>query len=280
MIRALVAAVIVVGACAAPTQGSVTPPARPQVVLATTTSLQDSGLLDVLVKDFQERTGYRIKATAVGTGAALAIGAKGDADIVVVHAPKAEHEFMDGGNGERRHLFMHNDFVLVGPPGDPAGIRGMKVFDSLRRIAASGSPFISRGDRSGTHLLEIELWQKSGLAPRGPWYVEAATGMGQTLTIASEKRAYTLTDRGTYLSRRAQLELAIHVEKDPPLINLYHVITVSPKRFRGLNVEGANAFADHLLSAQTQELIGKFGVDRFGEPLFFPDAGKSEEDFQ
>lgn len=275
MIRALAALAVVVAACATP---GANVPARTQVVLATTTSFQDSGLLDVLVKDFQERTGYRIKATAVGTGAALAIGAKGDADVVVVHAPRSEREFMAGGNGERRDLFMHNDFVLIGPPGDPAGVKGLKVFDSLRRIAGSGSTFISRGDRSGTHLLEMELWEKTGLRPSGSWYVEAATGMGQTLTIASEKRAYTLTDRGTYLSRKAQLELAIVVEKDPPLTNLYHVITVSPKKSARLNVEGANAFADYLLSARTQELIGKFGVDRFGEPLFFPDAGKREED--
>lgn len=283
MIRALaLAALATIAACAPGTAssqpGDGRPPARRDVLLATTTSFQDSGLLDVLVKDFQDRTGYRIRATAVGTGAALAIGAKGDADVVVVHAPKAEHEFMDAGNGERRHLFMHNDFVLVGPPGDPAGVKGLRVFDSLRAIAGSSATFISRGDRSGTHLLEMDLWQQAGLKPSGRWYVEAATGMGQTLTIASEKRAYTLTDRGTYLSRRGQLELAIIVEKDPPLTNLYHVITVSAKKFRGLNSEGANAFADHLLSPRTQELIRSFGVDRYGEPLFFPDAGKKEED--
>ncbi len=273
----LAALAIVLAACGPAAQAR---PARPDLILATTTSFQDSGLLDVLVKDFQDKTGYRVKATAVGTGAALAIGAKGDADVVVVHAPKAERDFMAAGNGERRQLFMHNDFVIVGPPGDPAGIKGMRVFDGLRRIAAAGAPFISRGDRSGTHLLELDLWQQAGGKPAGAWYVEAATGMGQTLTIASEKRAYTLTDRGTYLSRKAQIELAILIDKDPPLINIYHVITVSPKKFSGLNVEGANAFADHLLSADAQAIIAKFGVDKYGEPLFFPDAGKTEDAFR
>ncbi len=273
---ALAALAILLTACTAPASSA----PRRDVLLATTTSFQDSGLLDVLVKDFQDRTGRRLRATAVGTGAALAIGAKGDADVVVAHAPKAEHEFMSAGNGDRRHLFMHNDFLVVGPPSDPAGIKGKTVFDALRRIAAAGAPFISRGDRSGTHLLEMDLWERSGLKPSGTWYVEAATGMGQTLTIASEKRAYTLTDRGTYLARKAQLELAIAVEKDPPLINLYHVITVHPRKFPGVNNEGANAFADYLLSAPAQQVIKTFGVDRFGEPLFFPDAGKKEEDLQ
>jgi len=170
--------------------------------------------------------------------------------------------------------------VIVGPPADPAGLKGMRVFEGLRRIAAAGAPFISRGDRSGTHLLELDLWQQVGIKPAGGWYVEAATGMGQTLTIASEKRAYTITDRGTYLSRKAQLELGIVIEKDPPLINIYHVITVSPKKSTGLNVEGANAFADYLLSPGAQAIIAKFGVDKYGEPLFFPDAGKTEDAFR
>ena len=259
-----------------------TPANAPQrdILLATTTSFQDSGLLDVLVKDFGDRTGRRVRATAVGTGAALAIGAKGDADVVVVHAPKAEHEFMAAGNGDRRHLFMHNDFIVVGPSGDPAGIRGKPVFEALRRIASAGAAFISRGDRSGTHLLELDLWERTGVKPSGAWYVEAATGMGQTLTIASEKRAYTLTDRGTYLARKSQLELAILVEKDPPLTNLYHVITVHPGKFPRVNNDGANAFADFLLSSRAQELIRTFGVEKLGEPLFFPDAGKKEEDLQ
>ena len=273
---ALAVLAVLVAAC---TPAPASAPQR-DVLLATTTSFQDSGLLDVLVKDFQDRAGRKIRATAVGTGAALAIGAKGDADVLVVHAPKAEREFMAAGNGDRRHLLMHNDFVVVGPPGDPAAVKGKPVFEALRRIASAGGAFISRGDRSGTHLLEMDLWERTGVKPGGAWYVEAATGMGQTLTIAGEKRAYTLTDRGTYLARKGQLELLILVEKDPPLTNLYHVITVHPRKFAGVNNEGANAFADYLLSARAQELIKTFGVEKFGEPLFFPDAGKKEEDLQ
>ncbi|MGH2378941.1 MAG: substrate-binding domain-containing protein [Candidatus Limnocylindria bacterium] len=248
------------------------------ILLATTTSFQDSGLLDVLREDFEERTGHRLRHTAVGTGAALAIGASGDADVLVVHAPTLEREFMASGHGARRELVMHNDFVIVGPPSDPAEISGLATLEALRRIAGTGAAFISRGDRSGTHLLETLLWRDSGIAPAGDWYVEAGVGMGQTLTIASEKRAYTLTDRGTYLARRTALDLRILVEKDPPLINIYHVITVDPSKSPRVYGEGANAFADYLVSAEAQRLIASFGVDEYGEPLFFADAGKREED--
>jgi tungstate transport system substrate-binding protein len=246
------------------------------VLLATTTSFQDSGLLDVLAADFQKRSSYRLRATAVGTGAALAIGARGDADVVFVHAPNEELAFMRDGNGDRRLLVMHNDFVLLGPPSDPAQVRGKNIFDALRRVASTGATFISRGDKSGTDIFEKNLWKQAGLAPSAPWYVEAATGMGQTLTIASEKRAYTLSDRGTFLARRAQIELRITVERDPPLINLYHVITVSSRKFPGVNAGGANAFADYVVSPETQRLIASFGIDKYGEALFIPDAGKSE----
>jgi tungstate transport system substrate-binding protein len=251
---------------------------RPEVLLATTTSFQDSGLLDVLAADFLKRTPYRLRATAVGTGAALAIGARGDADVVFVHAPNEELTYMQRGNGDRRLLVMHNDFVLVGPPADPAHVRGKNIFDALRAIAASGTTFISRGDNSGTDIFEKNLWKQTGVAPSAPWYVEAATGMGQTLTITSEKRAYSLSDRGTFLARRAQLEVEILVQRQPPLINVYHVITVNPHKFPRVNAAGANAFADYLVSAETQRLIASFGVDKYGEPLFFPDAGKSDAD--
>ena len=173
---------------------------------------------------------------------------------------------------------MHNDFVLVGPPGDPAHVRGKNIFDALRAIAASRTTFISRGDKSGTDIFEKNLWKQTGVAPAGAWYVEAATGMGQTLTVASEKRAYTLSDRGTFLARRGQIEAEILVQRDPPLINVYHVITVDPHRFPNVNAAGANAFADYLVSAETQRFIAAFGVDKYGEPLFFPDAGKSDAD--
>lgn len=268
----LIAALLVVG-CAEPAG-----PARPEILLATTTSTQDSGLLDALIPEFEKKMGYRVKTTAVGTGAALALGARGDADVLLVHAPSAEKLFMDGGNGGRRLLVMHNDYVILGPPGDPARIKGMKALEALREIARGGAPFISRGDDSGTHILERSLWKAAGVEPAGEWYVEAATGMGQTLTIASEKRAYTLADRGTYLARRSALELAVLVDKDPPLINIYHVITVNSSKFPGVNAAGADAFAEYLVSPDAQRIIGSFGVDKFGEPLFFPDAGKREED--
>jgi tungstate transport system substrate-binding protein len=253
-------------------------PERPDLLLATTTSTQDSGLLDVLIPDFEKRTGYKVKANAVGTGAALALGAKGDADVVLVHAPSAEEDYMRAGNGDRRLLVMHNDFITLGPPGDPAHVRGLKVFDAFRAIAAANATFISRGDNSGTDILEKSLWKQIGITPQRPWYVEAATGMGQTLTIASEKRAYTISDRGTYLSRTSDLALEILVEKDPPLINIYHVITVSASKFPRVNKAGADAFAGYLVSKEAQEIIAKFGVDKFGQPLFFPDAGKKDED--
>ena len=274
MIRAFVLLLIcALVACGPPAQKGVD---RPEVLLATTTSFQDSGLLDVLSADFQKRTPYRLRATAVGTGAALAIGARGDADVVFVHAPNEELAYVQQGNGDRRLLVMHNDFVLVGPPADPAHVRGKNVFDALRAIAASQATFISRGDKSGTDIFEKNLWKQTGIAPAGSWYVEAATGMGQALTIASEKRAYTLSDRGTFVARQGQIEVQILVQRDPPLINVYHVITVNPRKFPKVNAAGANAFADYLVSAETQRLIASFGVEKYGEPLFFPDAGKSD----
>ncbi len=264
--------VLLAAACSAP--------AKRDVLLATTTSFHDTGLLDVLAADFERKTGYHLKYTAVGTGAALAIGARGDADVLVAHAPKQEQSFMDAGNGGERVLVMHNDFVVVGPPGDPAQVRGLSVYDAFRRIAATQTRFVSRGDNSGTNIKENQIWAGAKVKPEGAWYVLASTGMGQTLQIASEKRAYTLTDRGTYLSHRAGLELDIVVEKDPPLLNPYHVITVSPTKFPKVNSAGAKAFADYLVSAPTQELIGRFGVDTYGAPLFIPDAGKDDAIFQ
>lgn len=269
---------LLLASCAAPGAREAPTRANPTVLLATTTSFQDSGLLDVLVTDFERRTGYRVKASAVGTGQALAMGERGDADVLFVHSPKLEEEFMAKGLGERRLLVMHNDFVLVGPPEDPARVRGLTTFEAFRAIAAARATFISRGDKSGTDVLERDLWRQAGITPGRPWYLEAGTGMGQTLVIASEKAGYTLSDRGTFLARRDPLRLAILVEKDPPLINLYHVITVNPRRFPRVNAAGASAFADHLVSAEAQRLIGAFGLDRFGQPLFFPDAGKRAEE--
>ena len=259
-----------------PSSSATVPPARPELLLATTTSTQDSGLLDALIPDFEKKTGYKVKTSAVGTGAALAIGARGDADVVLVHAPSLELDFMKQGNGDRRLFVMHNDFILVGPSSDPAKVKGKPVLDALKAIASAQSSFISRGDNSGTDVLEKSLWKQAGIAPAKPWYVEAATGMGQTLTIASEKIAYTITDRSTYIANKARLQLDILNSGDPPLLNYYHVITVSPTKFPKVNLAGANAFADYLVHPDTQKLIAAFGVDKYGVQLFFPDAGKPD----
>lgn len=274
--------VFLLAGCAAPAAQpapSISPspsPARPDLLLATTTSTQDSGLLDVLIPDFQQKTGYKVKTSAVGTGAALAIGARGDADVVLVHAPSLEADFMKQGNGDRRLFVMHNDFIVVGPPSDPAKIKGKPVLDALKALAATQTAFISRGDNSGTDVLEKSLWKQAGITPAKPWYVEAATGMGQTLQIASEKNAYTITDRATYLSQKSHLQLDILNGGDPPLLNYYHVITVSSTKFPKVNSAGANAFADYLVHPDTQKLIASFGLDKFGQQLFFPDAGKTD----
>lgn len=250
------------------------------MLLAVGTTVQDSGLLDVLTSDFQKRTGYRVRPIAVGTGQALALGAAGEADALLVHSSAAERDFMSAGHGARRALVMHNDFVIVGPQDDPARLTGLPVSEALQLLVDSRALFVSRGDRSGTHILELELWKAAGIEPRGERYVQASTGMGQTLVIASERRAYTLTDRGTYLARRHALALTIVVENDPRLLNPYHVITIEPRRYPHVNAPGANAFADYLLSREAQELIGNYGRAVFGRPLFFPDAGKREEELR
>ncbi|HEV8633491.1 MAG TPA: substrate-binding domain-containing protein [Chloroflexota bacterium] len=252
------------------------------LILATTTSTQDSGLLDVLVPGFEAATGYRVKTIAVGTGAALALGARGEADVVLVHAPEAERAWMAAGNGLERVLVMHNDFVLVGPPTDPAGVRGERsVAAALQQIAAAGAAWVSRDDNSGTDQLEKALWKEAGLDPKGqPWHVTSGQGMGATLTLADQKDAYTLSDRGTYLARRGALRAVVAVDGDRRLLNPYHVIAVDPAKHPGLpiNREGATAFVRFLVAPETQRLIGEFGRDKYGQPLFVPDAGKREEE--
>ncbi len=274
----LAAAAVVLAACAAGGGGGASSspqkPANPTVLLATTTSFQDTGLLDLIVADFAARTGYQIRATAVGSGAALALGGRGEADVVFVHSPAAERDFMTAGNGDQRLLVMHNDFVLLKPLADPAHVSRLPAFDALRTIAAAKATFVSRGDQSGTDVFEKGLWKQAGVTPAMPWYLEAATGMGQTLQIASEKNAYTLSDRGTFLARRGTVQLAIVAENEPPLLNFYHVITLNTTKFPRVNAAGANAFAEYLLLPETQRLIGSFGLDKYGQPLFVPDAGK------
>lgn len=247
------------------------------VILATTTSTQDSGVLDVLVPMFERRSGYTVKTIAVGTGQALTMGDRGEADVVLAHAPTLELEYVARGTLVNRRLVMHNDFVLVGPPDDPAAARSARtVIEAFRAIATHRAPFVSRGDHSGTHVKEKSLWRAAGIEPRGPWYVESGQGMGATLTIASEKRAYTLADRATYLVVRKRARLAILRGGDAPLLNVYHVMEVNPARHPRVNAAGGKAFADFLVAADAQATIGRFGVDTYGEPLFVPDAGKPD----
>ncbi len=254
-------------------------PSNPSLILATTTSTQDSGLLDVLIPLFEQQSGYKVQVVAVGSGAAMKMGEEGNADVLLVHSPQAEEAFMQAGWGKDRALVMHNDFVLVGPPDDPAKVKGLKVTEALRAIAASGARFISRGDQSGTHVKELALWKAAGIDPKtlpAAQYLESGQGMGSTLILANEKQAYTLTDRATFLNLRKNLNLTILVEGDQPLLNVYHVITVNPEKWPKVNYQGALAFLRFLTDPKTQELIAKFGVDQFGQSLFFPDAGKPD----
>jgi tungstate transport system substrate-binding protein len=256
-------------------------PANPNLILATTTSTQDSGLLDVLIPLFEKETGYKVQTVAVGTGQALKMGEEGNADVLLVHAPASELTFMQNGFGKERALIMHNDFIIVGPTADPAGIKGLPVVDAFKAIDQKGATFISRGDDSGTHKAELGLWKKAGIDPKAAgaaWYLETGQGMGATLTVASEKEAYTLTDRATYLANKANLQLAILVEGDNSLLNIYHVITVNPDKWPKINYEGAMAFFNFMKAPATQDVIGKFGVEKFGQSLFFPDANKTDAD--
>ncbi|MBP1704933.1 MAG: extracellular solute-binding protein family 1 [Chloroflexi bacterium] len=260
----------------APTEAP-TPAGSTSIILATTTSTQDSGLLDVLVPDFEARTGYAIKTIPVGSGQALQMGKEGNADVLLVHSPAAEKTLMDEGWGTDRRLVMHNDFIIVGPPDDPAGIKGLtSATDAFTRIADAKATFVSRGDDSGTNAKELAIWKAAGITPEPDWYVESGQGMGATLKIASEKAGYTLTDRATYLATKADLALDLLVEGDAILLNIYHVISVNPEKWPKVNAAGATAFSDYLVSPEGQALIGEFGVDKYGQPLFVPDAGKDE----
>jgi tungstate transport system substrate-binding protein len=228
---------------------------------------------------FERAGGYRVKTVAVGTGQALRLGAEGNADVVLIHAPALELDYVKKGLFTDRRLVMHNDFVIAGPPGDPARVRGLKLrlaALAFKQIAATTSPFVSRGDESGTHVKERALWKDAGVIPDGSWYIESGQGMGATLTIASEKGGYTLTDRATYLAFAKRLRLAIVLEGDAPLLNVYHVMRPDPAKLPRVNAAGGTAFADFLVSPAAQAAIAAFGVDRYGAALFFPDAGKPE----
>lgn len=254
-------------------RGQEATPSAGDVILATTTSTADTGLLDALAPVFLDATGLTLKPIAVGSGAALEMGERGEADVLLVHSPAAEEAFMAGGYGTERRTVMYNDFVIVGPAEDPAGIAdAADANDAMIRIANAQATFVSRGDDSGTHALERRLWEAAGIAPAGDWYTESGSGMGDTLNIAAERGGYTLTDRGTYLSLQDRLGLEVLVEGDPSLLNVYHVILVNPENGRDIDEAAGRALLEFLLLPETQEFIGAFGVDEFGEPLFTPCA--------
>lgn len=251
------------------------------VILATTTSTQDSGLLDVLIPIFEKKTGYFVKTIAVGSGQAMVMGQRGEADFLLVHSPDAERKFVAEGYGINRRLIMHNDFLIVGPREDPAKIKNSKsAAEAFKTIAGAKALFLSRADNSGTHSKEMSIWRAARIDPeKGKWYQQTGLGMGQTLNIASEKQGYTLTDRGTYLSLKKNLKLTILVEGDALLRNIYHGIEVNPAKWPRVKAAGGKALADFMVSKEAQEIIRTFGVDRFGSPLFFPGAGKKEEEW-
>lgn len=250
------------------------PPAERSLILATTTSTQDSGLLDELLPAFTADTGWQVRTVAVGSGQAIELGRRGEADALLVHSPAAEEEFVAEGTAGQRRLVMHNDFVLLGPAADPAGIRGVTAVEAVSRIAAAQAVFVSRGDDSGTNAKEDGLWSAAAVTPGGEWYQQTGQGMGETLRVASELGGYTLSDRATYLAQRDTLGLEVLGEGDPGLLNVYHVIEMTTRAGDRVQPDGAAAFAGWIVSAPAQEIIGGFGTAEFGQPLFTADAGR------
>ncbi|HEV8711843.1 MAG TPA: substrate-binding domain-containing protein, partial [Candidatus Binatia bacterium] len=260
MRRTLLAAVVAYALCSCCSLAF----AQQEIILATTTSVQDTGLLDVIVPLFEKQSGYRVKAIAVGTGQALALAGKGEADVVLAHAPEAEKKYVAEGSLVNRRLVMHNHFLLAGPGADPAKLTGTtKAAEALKKIAEAKATFVSRGDDSGTHKLEKKLWEQAGIKAGGAWYLEAGQGMGRTLSIAGEKQAYVIADRATYLAMQKTTGLAILLEGDPAFLNVYHVMEVNPEKFPKVHAKGGKAFADFLLSTTVQDTLKTFGVDKY-----------------
>lgn len=248
------------------------PDPRNIVRLATTTSVRDTGLLDVLNETFQKDGRYTLQAIAVGSGQAMQMGRAGEADILWVHSPDDEKRFVEDGYGTDRVTFLHNDFVLLGPAADPAkAAGGNKAAEAFRKIAAAKALFVSRADQSGTHKKELKLWEAAGLKPGGAGYLEAGQGMAGTLSVANEKKAYVLADRSTYLSMKKNLDLVIVCEGDAALVNRYSLILANAARFPKVNASGARAYYDFVLSRPAREIIEKFGVEKYGQQLFFYD---------
>ncbi len=253
-------------------------PTNRSVIVAMTTSIEDSGLLDDLVPAIENKTGYKLKKVSVGTGQALALAEKGEVDALFVNSPKAERKVLEDGAVINRRLVMHNDFVIVGPDTDQAKIRGKKnAVEAFSLIAKNQALFISRGDDSGTNKLEKDLWKQANITPAGTWYQQTGAGMGQTLQVANQKLGYTLADRATYIFQKKNLSLPILVEGDKKLLNLYHVMEVNPQKFPKVNTAGAKAFTNFVLSPEGQALIAANGKKQFGQALFYVDGGKTEK---
>ncbi len=285
--------VLVLAACSAPAAQTEQPaptaqaqePGADQIqptgklILATTTSTEDSGLLNYILPEFEKLAGVTVDVIAVGTGQALKLGEDGNADVLLVHARAREDEFMAAGHGVRREDVMYNDFVIVGPEADPAGISGMtSAGEAFQQISEMGAAFVSRGDDSGTHTKEKAIWSAAGIEPSGNWYISAGQGMGAVLTMADEGQSYTISDRATYLARLKEgLDLSILVEGDPILFNPYGVIAVNPEKDPAIQNQLANQFIDWLIAVSTQELIEQFGIEDFGQPLFIPDSAPWRE---
>ena len=248
------------------------------LILATTTSTQDSGLLDVLLPAFTRDTGWTVKPVAVGSGQAIELGELGEADVLLVHSPAAEEALVEAGLTGRRVLVMHNDFVVLGPEDDRAGTEELSAPDIFKKVAEEQEVFVSRGDDSGTHTKEKTLWAAAGIEPGGDWYTSTGQGMAATLRIADERRGYTLSDRATFLTQEDTLGLEIVGEGDPELLNVYHVIEMTEEAGDKVRTDGAAAFADWIVSASAQQMIGEFGQEDYGQSLFTPDAGKDPDD--
>jgi tungstate transport system substrate-binding protein len=249
--------------------------AKEQLTLASTTSTLDSGLFDVLIPPFEKKFDIQVKVIAVGTGQAIRLARDGNADVLLVHDRASEDKFVADGYGVKRLDVMHNDFVVVGPKEDPAGIKGLKAIEAFKKLATSNGLFVSRGDDSGTNKKELLLWKESGGTPNSKTYLESGSGMEATLRIANEKKAYTLSDRATWLAHLKEIDaLEILVEQDEILFNPYSVIVVSPSKFAWIKFKQATTFADWIRGPEGQKIIAEFGVDKFGCPLFFPDVIK------
>jgi tungstate transport system substrate-binding protein len=274
--RAL-ALLVVFATLAAPVRAQPTNPN--ELIILTTTTTQDSGILHILTDAFVKRSGLTVKPIVAGSGDILRQGARGEGDVVLTHSPQAEKAWMAEGNGTSRRLVMYNDFVIIGPAADPAKINGLKAADALRRIAETKSPFVSRGDQSGTHVRELATWKQVGIDPKGqPWYRETGQGQGLTMDVAWQFQAYAFTDRGTYLVQARRVGLPVLVENDAALYNIYHVMQVNAAKFRKVNARAGQSFADWLLSPEGQAVIGEVGKAEYGRSLFVPAAGRREED--